>query len=448
MSIRIAFLSIIMFAGILVYLYSLNPVRIQLQYFWGSYWETSLSVLLIGSVLLGAVTTFLIYFVRDTLKSMKEHKENKLREHLWESFYQATDALFKGDLPKAEKQILMYLKKKPDDPKVYLKLVDIYQKGGNPKKAIETLERAKGLQIDQLEILFREAQIYKETKDHAGAIKVLKAILALDQSNREAMKDLRDIYIEEKEWEKALELQRTIIKTSPKGEFDQENELLQGLRYEHARLIADKGEEDKGIKELKNIMKENPSFSPPQVLLGELLRRAGETKEAVKIWLKGFAKTHDIIFLNKLEDFYLSEQDPRGIIHLYLDAMEKEPNNIVIPFFYARLCLRLEMIDEALEKLREMETYLTEHPSYHYLLAEVYSHRADYEQAAEEYRKGLAIEGGTYVPYRCTICQRKVKDWLPLCPSCNQWGTFNVCTREEIKAPLSLHPSQLMSWDF
>ena len=106
------------------------------------------------------------------------------------------------------------------------------------------------------------------------------------------------------------------------------------------------------------------------------------------------------------------------------------------------------MIDEALEKLREMETYLTEHPSYHYLLAEVYAHRADYEHAAEEYRKGLAIEGGMYVPYRCTNCQRKVKDWLPLCPSCNQWGTFNVCTREDIKAPLSLHPSQLMRWDF
>jgi lipopolysaccharide biosynthesis regulator YciM len=448
MSIRIAFLSIIIFAGILTYLYSLNPVRIQFQYFWGNYVETSLSTLLIGSLLIGAVITFLIYFVRDIKKSMKEHKEQKLREQLWETFYQATDALFKGDLPKAEKQILAYLKKRPDDPKVYLKLVEVYQRSGKSKKAIETLEKAKGLKIDQLEILFREAQIYTETKDYAGAIATYKEIIDLNPQNREAMRKLRDIYIEEKEWEGALDLQRKIIKVSPQGEIDGEKKLQRGLRYEHAGLMADRGEEDKGRKELKDIIREDPSFSPPHVLLGELLRRAGETKEAIKIWRKGFERTNEVIFLNNLEDLYLSEENPRGIIHLYLDAMEKEPNNIIIPFFYAQLCLRLEMIDEALEKLQEMETNLSEHPSYHYLLAEGYSHRADYEQAVAEYRKGLKLEGGTYVPYRCTSCQKEVKDWLPLCPSCNQWGTFTTCTQDEIKVPLLSHPSQLMNWDF
>jgi tetratricopeptide (TPR) repeat protein len=170
MSIRIAFLSIIIFVGVFLYLSYLNPLSIQFQYFRGSYLETSLSTLLIGSLLLGAVITFLIYFVRDVRKGIKERKEQKVREQLWETFYQATDALFKGDLPKAEKQILAYLNKRPDDPKVYLTLVEVYQKAGKSKKAIETLEKAKGLKIDQLEILFREAQIYKETKDYAGAI--------------------------------------------------------------------------------------------------------------------------------------------------------------------------------------------------------------------------------------------------------------------------------------
>jgi lipopolysaccharide biosynthesis regulator YciM len=448
MFIAIAFLAIIILVGLFLYLSSLNPLSVQFQYFWGDYWETSLSSLLIVSALIGAVITFLTYFVRDVRKAIKEHKEHRLREQLWETFYQATDALFKGDLPKAEKQILAYLKKRPDDPKVYLKLVDVYQRAGKSKKAIETLERAKDLKIDQLEILFREAQIYRETKDYAGAIRTFKEIIALNPTNREAMKELRDIYIEEKEWEEALKVQRKIIKVTPRGEIDGEIKLQRGLRYEYAELMAERGEEDRGIKELKDIVREDPIFSPPQVLLGELLSRAGETKEAIKVWRKGFEKTHEIIFLNKVEDLYLSEENPRGIIHLYLDAMKKEPNNIVIPFFYARLCLRLEMIDDALEKLQEMEPNLAEHPSYHYLLAEGYSHRGDHEQAAAEYRKGLKLEGGTYVPYRCTNCQREVKDWLPLCPSCNQWGTFTTCTQEEIKVPLLPHPSQVMNWDF
>ena len=448
MSIRTAFLSIIVFAGILIYLYSLNPVRIQFQYFWGDYVETALSTLLIGAALIGAVITFLIYFVRDVRKAVKERREQRVREQLWETFYQATDALFKGDLPKAEKQILAYLSKRPDDPKVYLKLVEVYQRAGKSKKAIETLEKAKDLKIDQLEILFREAQIYKETKDYTGAIQTFQEIITLSPTNREAMRELRDIYIEKREWEEAIKLQRKIIKITPPGEIEGERKLQRGLRYEHAGLMAEKGEEDRGMKELKDIIREDPSFCPPHVLLGELLHRAGETKEAIKVWRRGFEKTHEIIFLNNLEDLYLADENPRGIIHLYLDAMKKEPNNIVIPFFYARLCLRLEMIDDALETLQEMEPNLSEHPSYHYLLAEGYSHRGDYEQAAMEYRKGLKLEGGTYVPYRCSNCQREVKDWLPLCPDCNQWGTFTACAQEEIKVPLLPHPSQVMNWDF
>lgn len=450
MYIRIVFLSIIIFVAILGYLYSLNPSGVTFQYFKGSYVETSLSVLLVASFFIGALITFIIYSIRDIRKTLRERKGKKEREQLWEIFYSATDALFKNDLPKAEKQILAYLKKRPDDPKVYLKLVDIYQKGGKPKKAIETLEKAKGLNIDQLEIFFKEAQIYREIQDHEGAIKVLKAILAFDQSNREAMRELRDIYIKEKEWEEALKFQKSIIKLIPKGEFDREKKLQRGLRYEHARLMAEGDEDEKkeGIKELKDIIREDPSFSPPQVLLGELLSRAGETKDAIKVWRKAFEKTHEVIFLSELEDLYLTEEDPRGILRLYLNAMQQEPDNIAIPFLYARLCLRLEMIDDALEKLKEMESHLSEHPSYHYLLAEVYAHRGDYEQAAEEYRKGLKLEGGTYVPYLCTNCRRKVRTWLPLCPSCNQWGTFTTCSKEEVKGPLLLHPSQVMNWDF
>ncbi|RLB07957.1 MAG: hypothetical protein DRG50_01195 [Deltaproteobacteria bacterium] len=448
MFIRLLFLSIAIFSALFIYISYLNPLSIRFQYLKDSYLETSLSILLISSFFLGALITFFIYLVKDISRAFRERREKKEREQLWERFYLATDALLKGNLSKAEKHILVYLKKRFDDPKAYLKLAEIYQKGGRHQEAIETLRKAKGLKVDQLEILFREAQIYKEMHDYSGATKALEEIIALSPTNLEAMRQLRDIYIDEREWDRALKLQGKIIKRSPDEEIEQERRLQQGLKYECARLDAERGEEEKGIKELKEIIKEDRSFTPPQVLLGELLYKTGETKEAIKVWQKGFEETHEIIFLNKLEDLFLSQEDPRGIIHLYLEAMEKNPNNVVIPFFYARLCLRLEMIDEALQRLKEMELSLSDHPSYHYLLAEVYAHRADYEQAAGEYRKGLELEGGDYIPYRCTSCQKEAKEWLPFCSRCGQWGTYTVCTQEEIKAPLSPLPSKLMSWDF
>ncbi|OGP54460.1 MAG: hypothetical protein A2Y65_09775 [Deltaproteobacteria bacterium RBG_13_52_11] len=448
MFMRISFLSIIIFMGLFIYLYILNPVGVTFQYFTGSYLETSLSILLITSFLIGALIIFFVYSIRDIRRVFRGRREKKEKEQLWDIFYSATDALFKNDLPKAEKQIMHYLKKKSDDPNAYLKLAEIYQKWGKVKKAIETLEKARDLKKDRLEILFMEAQIYKVAKDYPGATRTFKEIITLNPKNREALRELRDIYIEEREWEEALKLQRRIIKISPKGEIDQEKKLQQGLQYERAKLIAETGKEGRGIKEVKEILKENPSFIPAQVLLGELLRQAGKMKDAIRVWQRGFEKTREIIFLNKLEDLYLSEEHPRGIINLYLDAIEKNPDNIVIPFFFARLCLRLEMIEEALEKLKDMESELSDHPSYHYLLAEVYSHRGDYEKATDEYREGLKLEGGTYVPYRCTSCKKEIKNWLPLCPECGQWGTFTACTKEEIKVPLTPLPSELMAWDF
>jgi lipopolysaccharide biosynthesis regulator YciM len=405
--------------------------------------------MLVASFLIGAFIIFFIYSVRDVSRVFRGRKEKREKEQLWDLFYSANDALFKDDLPKAEKQIMSYLKRKSDDPKAYLKLAEIYQKGGKVKKAIETLEKARGLKRDQLEILFMEAQIFKTAKDYPGAIKTFKEIIAINPRNRDALRELRNIYIEEKGWEEALKLQQRIIKMTPKAAIDQEKKLQQGLQYERARRIADRGKEGEGIKEVKEILKENPSFIPARVLLGDLMRQAGKMKDAIRAWQKGFRETREIIFLNKLEDLYLAEEHPRGIINIYLDAMEKNPDNIVIPFFYARLCLRLEMIDEALEKLKDMESNLSDHPSYHYVLAEVYSHRGDYEQAAGEYREGLRLEGGaTYVPYRCSNCQREVKNWLPLCPQCGQWGTYTACTKGEMKVPLAPLPSQLMAWDF
>jgi len=437
---RLLFLFIIFFAGVFVYISYLNPLSIKFQYLKGSYLNTSLSILLISSFFLGVLIIFFIYLFLDIKKAIKERKDKKEKEQLWERFYQATEALFKGDLINAEKHVLTYLQKRPDDPKAFLMLAEIYQKGGKFQEAIDTLKKAKDLKMDQLEILFREAKIYKETKNYTGAIIALQEIITLNSTNLEAMRELRDIFIYEKKWDRALDLQRRIIKVSPEEENELERKLQQGLKFELAKFKAEKGEKEKGIKELKEIIKKDHSFTPPQILLGELLSQDEDIKEAIKVWRKGFDETHEIIFLNKLEDLFLSQGDPRSIIHIYLEAMEKHPDNIVIPFFYARLCLRLEMIDEAMERLKEIETILSDHPFYHYLLAEVYSHRADYENTSQEYRRGLELEGGGYIPYCCTNCQNEVNDWLPSCPRCGQWGTLSVCTHEEIKVPFLPSP--------
>lgn len=57
----------------------------------------------------------------------------------------------------------------------------------------------------------------------------------------------------------------------------------------------------------------------------------------------------------------------------------------MITFLYAKLCLRLEMLDEALEAVDEISLRLQDFPALHRLRAEIYLHRKDFSQAAKEF---------------------------------------------------------------
>jgi tetratricopeptide (TPR) repeat protein len=439
MFIRTVLILVVVVSGLYIYISSLNPLAITFQYYRGTAVGTSLAVLLISAFFAGAFLVALAYLVRDIVRVIRGRRQKKEQDNLLKWFHLATDALYKDNLPKAERHMRAYLAKRENDPVAYLRLADVYQRGGRLSEAIETLQRAKQLNRDQLEVLFAEAQIYKEKGDHEGAIAALEEILAIDASNLEALTTLRDIYTEEHRWEQGLDIQSKIVKSSPADDLDQEKTRYRGIRYEYAQTLVDAGEHERSVRELRDIIKDDPSFVPPQVLLGDVLAQSGDPKEALKVWRKGFDESGHSIFLTRLEDSYLKQEDPRGIIRLYREAMDSAPDNIVIPFFYARLCLRLEMVDEALDRLLEMETNLGEHPMYHFLLAEVYLHRGEYQEAATRYQQGLRLRHDLAIPYRCTACRKEVREWQPLCPNCGQWGTFTVCTEQIITPPATPH---------
>ena len=441
MVVRIFLLFIIILSGIYIYVSSLNPLDVQFQYLKGKSLETSLSVLLISAFFLGAFLLSLAYLFKDLIQGWKNQRRRKDEEQLWRWFYQATDALYKDDLVKAERQIETYMNKRPDDPLAYMRLADIHHKAGRPSQAIEALQKAKRLKKEQLEILFKEAHIYKEMGNTAGAVEALRAILKINPSNIDAMTTLRDTYVQGKEWEAALELQPNIIKMTAESQLDAEKQRFHGYKYEYSRSLVDAGDTDKGVRELRDLIKEDGSFVPAHVLLGEVYQRENHTKEAIRAWRNGFESTHDPIFLTKLEDLYLAEEDPREIIRLYHEAMQKAPQNIVIPYFYAQLCVRLEMIDEARDRLLELEGALAHQPMYHFLLAEVYTHRQEFRKATEEYAKGLELIEGTVPVYRCTRCNETIKGWQPSCPECHMWGTLRLCQAELAPLPVSPAPA-------
>jgi len=236
---------------------------------------------------------------------------------------------------------------------------------------------------------------------------------------------LRDLHVCNKEWEQALELEKKLrkhIKT------EDETKRYLGIRYEKVKESLE-GQEGRGFeaagKELRDILDEDKRFIPAYTLLAEVYKKMGRLNDAGRVYGRGYSKTGHIIFLLKMEDLYIARGEPGVILKIYRKILDMSPGNRFIMFLYAKLCLRLEMIDEAMDMLNALLAAEGEFPGLHRAMAEAFIHRGELENAVEEFRKAFPIER-VYVPFFCSKCQAVKEDWQDFCESCFSWNTITV----------------------
>jgi lipopolysaccharide biosynthesis regulator YciM len=147
-----------------------------------------------------------------------------------------------------------------------------------------------------------------------------------------------------------------------------------------------------------------------------------------------------------LEELYLSREDPSTLLRIYQRALQHDPDQWMIAFFYAKLCLRLEMLDEALEVIDEISLKRKDFPALHRVLAEIYLHKQDFGRAAQEFEKTFELSGSSYLSFFCTVCQRESKEWVAYCPQCHRWSTYKIGEGEKmISLPSSYSSEQVTS---
>jgi predicted Zn-dependent protease len=273
-------------------------------------------------------------------------------------------------------------------------------------KAIEILDLAEAHIGKKESILFKKANVRKYIKDLTKQEADLKAVLKLNESNFEALAMLRDLYITQKRWDDAYDAAKRIVKFIKTPD---ENRRLNGIRYEKAFVAFTRhnpSEYDAIIKELKDIISEDKRFIPAYILLAEIYKKTNKLNEAGRVYGRGYSKTGHIIFLSKMEDLYIDRGDPGVILKIYRRILDISPKNNLIEFLYARLCLRLEMIDEAIDMLNTLEAEGADFKGLHKAMAEAYIHRGQMEKAVEEFNYAFPAEH-VYIPFRCDNCQAK-----------------------------------------
>jgi lipopolysaccharide biosynthesis regulator YciM len=430
--------------GFFLWLSFLNPMGVGEFNFFGKTISTNLSTLMISSFVLGAMLIFVGFLARDAkraIESYQKSRQKRKQESVKEELNKGMDVFLRGDLAKAKTHFMEVLKRDPTQIDLYLRLSEIAVHEGNEQDALHWLGRAELIDMRNIEILLRQAGVYQRMKRFDEAIRTLNRAIGLDETSLNAQKSLRQIYLDSRRWEEAIQVQRSILKFI-KGKQAEEEETLfyLGLKYERARDLLSRGGErnlENALKEAKEIIRERKTFEPGFVLLGDVYLQLGRWTTAGNVWGKSFTRFKSIVFILRLEELYLSREDPSTLFRIYQRALRYDPENWVLAFFYAKLCLRLEMLDEALEEINDISLRVKDFPALHRLLAEIYLHKKDFGRAAQEFERTFELSGTSHLSFFCTTCERESKEWVAYCPRCHQWSTYTIKEGEKAVPPAS-----------
>jgi lipopolysaccharide biosynthesis regulator YciM len=443
MLVKLLILVILGMVSVFCWLSLTNPLDVQFRFF-GKVISTDLSTLMITSFVLGVLLVFISTLARDAKRAIENYRQSRKRkkeQSIKEELNRGMEDLFRGNLTKAKAHFTEVLKEDPFQKELYLRLAEISVKESNDEEALHWLERGRWIDNKNVEIPLRQAEIYQRTRRLDEAIRALRRAINLDESNLRALKRLREIYRDGKKWEEAIRVQKSIVKLAKGKEAEEEeNRFYLGLKYEYAMDLLNQGEEglEEALKVAKEIVREEKAFEPGFVLLGDIYLRMGKWASAGKVWGKSFRRFKSIIFILRLEDLYLNREDPGTLLRIYQKTLKDQPDNWMLAFFYAKLCLRLEMLDEALEEIQTISLKQKDFPAIHRLLAEIYLHKKDFSRAAQEFEKTFELSGTSYLPFVCNVCERESMGWVAYCPQCQRWSTYTIKEVEKIASPIPL----------
>ncbi|MDA3901934.1 MAG: tetratricopeptide repeat protein [Desulfuromusa sp.] len=430
-------LAFILFAVGFLYFWGINPGDITIFLTNDLSYTLPSAIMLVCVLLIGLLIGNGVHFLSAFLYSFRNWKGGrrlKQAEEVGLIYRRGVGRLLSGDLKQARTLLKKALDRDPQRVDSHLALASVALQEGNIEEGIGLLQTARKLDPKELEVLFKLATTYEEDGRREEAMIIYKELLAEDADNRKAMRALRDIQIDLGSWQDALALQRKLLKTSKSGpKADVEKLILRQLRYEIARNEFEKGDREQAIEVFRDIIKQDAQFTPARVTLGDAYHQAGRDSDAVKVYQDGYKALKRSVFLARLEDLYINAEDPAALLAFYRSQMQVDSGDLLLKLYLGRLCLRLEMVDEAMSHLTDLESSGIDFTKLHLLLAEAQRRRNNVEEAIVEYQKALGIDGHLLLGFVCDACGARFTEWHSRCPECKTWDTLVLPERKQIQ---------------
>jgi tetratricopeptide (TPR) repeat protein len=308
----------------------------------------------------------------------------------------AENLLNDGQTDEALEQYKIIADSNPEDAQTYLRMSEIYRRNGQFDLALENLKKAESMVQDSMEVpynmaavyqaqgrydeaaqvlqdllkktektsnnytqgeknnravfLERLGTIYRDNHNDQSAVDTFRKMLALGDDNAErGYQQIIDTYRESKEWQKATDAAKEATQKLPND---------RGLKMVYAAQLADSGQTDAGLDQVKSLLKGTPEDRDVQITLAQMysrLRRWPEAEAAVDQAGRLSVKDEDKEYVEFLRgSVYERQKKYEQAEDVFRKVLVADPKNAaVLNYLGYMLADRGWKLDEALAMIKK-----------------------------------------------------------------------------------------------
>jgi tetratricopeptide (TPR) repeat protein len=338
----------------------------------------------------------------------------------------AQNLLNDGQTDAALEQYKIIADANPEDAQTYLKIAEIYRRNGKFDLALENLKKAESMVQDSIEVPYNIAAVYQAQGRYDDAAKVLQDLLdktekkdnsysAGEKNNRAVfLERLGTVYRDEQNYTQAVDTFRKMLPlgddnavrgyqqmidtyreakqwqqaTAVAKEASQKMPNDRGLRMVYAAQLADSGQPDKAIADVRALLKGGPDDREVYITLGQMYTRLKQFDEAQQAFQKAdelSTKSDDKLYVNFLRgSSYERDKKYEQAEDMFRKVLAIDPQNaMTLNYLGYMLADRGTKLDEATALIKKAVDLDPANGAYLDSLGWAYFKQGKYDQAEE-----------------------------------------------------------------
>ena len=355
---RTIFITIVLLIICLVcYLFFFNKAPITVNFAKDSSVTAPAALVFIITFCLGALFTWifsLIFALKATWREKKLVGSAKKQQAAFQRMIKAREFLASEQWDKAKEEWNTIVKRSPNDTVARVELSRSLQGDGNIKEAIKILDTARAADPENVEVLFRAAELNLALGNKTAAVDNLALILYHNPSQK-AARLARDLSASIGRIDDALEYQSVLERMGGKSEND--DEIIAKLNLEKIEKELSENPEQKK-KELQKLVKGKTAYVPALKTLAQIELKAGNTEEAVSLLLRAAKQSQDHNYWEEAAIIWLDQNNPDKAIATARsgNSSMKDQARATSELELVKLYLSVNMIAEARKTLDNFKT--------------------------------------------------------------------------------------------